>query len=745
MGYNKFVVYKKQYSIDEGSTWVDTNPLVTTPSGNPIGNYDTLEECEQSGDYEDYLTFIPRSRAQFLLYPNYNYSSTASSIGNSVDCSLDSGATWQTLGWGQRSPIVEAGHTIMWRGNCEVRASGIGTFASTDGADFDVEGNIMSLMYGDNFQNKRLIYPYNFHTLFGQGIFPEILKTMSNDLAPGAKGFFYGKVIDASKLILPTETLTSGCYYAMFQGSSITAVPKLPSKCLASACYSYMFTSCKSLATVPSDLLPATVLEGECYSYMFSDSNLQTPPELPATTLADYCYYMMFNWCKLLTIAPELPATTLRSHCYERMFYECDSLTMSPHLPATTLVDRCYREMFRHCENLKLISCLATTDVTSANTSAWVWDVAGRGKFLKASGMTSWTRDDNGIPSGWDVYDYCGPIQFRTLNTGTTCIGVDKYTLEEYQVSYDCGNSWETSGSSATTLIQAKSADCGFSARTISTATTCVNFDKHYLDEYQESTDYGRTWTTVSTSTGSLIKANSIACGYVPPATTSDYLTFYVGEDTTFGWEDYVSNNSVQYSLDSGSTWHTLNSEGVTPTVQAEHKIMFKGNVTMPDVSIGYGIGGFSSSGMCVVVGNPMSLIHGDNFASHTSLDNNDAVFSGLFGGCEKLTNARNLFLTPTTLTFACYSSMFDGCSYLTEGPVLSAATLADECYSYMFRNCSSLNKVTCLATDISASWCTHAWLDGVASSGTFYKASGMTGWVQGTNIPSGWAIQDYS
>ena len=317
-------------------------------------------------------------------------------------------------------------------------------------------------------------------------------------------------------------------------------------------------------------------------------------------------------------------------------------------------------------------------------------------------------------------------------------------------MSYDCGNSWETSGSSATTLIQAKSTDCGFSARTISTATTCVNFDKHYLVEYQESTDYGRTWTTVSASTGSLIKTNSIACGYVPPATTSDYLTFYVGEDTTFGWEDYNNNNSVQYSLDSGSTWYTLNSEGFTPTVQAEHKIMFKGNATPTSMDIGCGIGIFSSSGMCVVVGNPMSLIHGDNFASHTSLDGKEGVFCGLFSGCEKLTNARNLFLTPTTLTIGCYSAMFEGCSYLTEGPVLSATTLENECYSYMFRNCSSLESITCLATNVpNMQSSTFHWNDGLPSTGIFYKDPNMTSWtiggMYGTGVPSGWTIQDYS
>lgn len=45
MGYNKYYLYKKQYSTDNGQTWYDVTPLETTPSGDSIGGYPTLEEC----------------------------------------------------------------------------------------------------------------------------------------------------------------------------------------------------------------------------------------------------------------------------------------------------------------------------------------------------------------------------------------------------------------------------------------------------------------------------------------------------------------------------------------------------------------------------------------------------------------------------------------------------------------------------------------------------------------------------
>lgn len=48
MPYNKYYISKKQYSTDSGQTWIDVYPLETTPSGDPIGSYSTMNECEVS-------------------------------------------------------------------------------------------------------------------------------------------------------------------------------------------------------------------------------------------------------------------------------------------------------------------------------------------------------------------------------------------------------------------------------------------------------------------------------------------------------------------------------------------------------------------------------------------------------------------------------------------------------------------------------------------------------------------------
>jgi hypothetical protein len=62
-----------------------------------------------------------------------------------------------------------------------------------------------------------------------------------------------------------------------------------------------------------------------------------------------------------------------------------------------------------------------------------------------------------------------------------------------------------------------------------------------------------------------------------------------------------------------------------------------------------------------------------------------------------------------------------------------------------MFEGCSNLNKITMLATDISASACLSNWVSGVASSGTFIKNANMTSLPSGNSgVPKGWTVVDY-
>ena len=226
----------------------------------------------QSHDYsKDYLTFVALEDGSFSF--------SGSSTANCLSYSLDSGATWSTPAQKITTSTISSGNTIMWKGSgLTIGSSGIGAFLSS--GQFEAEGNIMSLLFGDNFSGQTDLtgYDYAFNSLF--------------------KGCT--TITSAENLILPATTLSQNCYNNMFYYcTSLTTAPELPATTLASGCYYNMFGGCTSLTTAPV---------------------------LSATTLANNCYNAMFEGCTSLTTAPVLPATTLASGCYRNMFNGCTSL-----------------------------------------------------------------------------------------------------------------------------------------------------------------------------------------------------------------------------------------------------------------------------------------------------------------------------------------------------------------------------------------------------------------------------------
>ena len=117
------------------------------------------------------------------------------------------------------------------------------------------------------------------------------------------------------------------------------------------------------------------------------------------------------------------------------------------------------------------------------------------------------------------------------------------------------------------------------------------------------------------------------------------------------------------------------------------------------------------------------------------------ACYCSMFEGCSSLEKAPAL--PATVLASDCYASMFSKCTSLTTAPNLPAKVLADYCYRAMFYECSNLSQVTVNFTDWSLTD-TNLWLDGVASTGTFYCPRKLAEqYVYGSdNIPLGWDVK---
>ena len=358
------------------SNWLTYSPISGHGKGTITITADTLSELEErtatiiasNSQYgvSDSVLITQYKASPTLSRPlTFNITSGGTIVWEASDASIIktieyklNDAEWVSITstrLGVAINVVE-GDKIQFRGNNTQYANSSYYNSFSGSASFEVEGNIMSLIYGDDFKNKLTISSnYTF------------------------TGLFRGctKLISAENLVLPATTLAQGCYEGMF-------------------------SDCKSLTTAPA--LPATNLADSCYQYMFQGcTSLTTAPALPATTLATYCYNNMFSNCISLTQAPTLPATTLASNCYMDMFRGCASLTTAPELPATDLVYYCYYEMFRDCKSLNYIKCLAIYTSASNCTTSWVEGVASTGAFIKNNAMTDWGIGDHGIPSGWTV------------------------------------------------------------------------------------------------------------------------------------------------------------------------------------------------------------------------------------------------------------------------------------------------------------------------------------------------------
>lgn len=231
------------------------------------------QENNPTHDYsKDYLTFEALESGTFTLNIGANLNS---SYMTSISYSTDDGTTWvdttidataQTI----TTPTIAQGGKVLWKGvgnqmfydwNNKCQFSSTGTF--------NASGNIMSLLYGDNFADKTSF-------ITNEKAFTQLFQETS--------------LVNAKNLVLPATNLNAWCYRQMFYG-------------------------CTALTTAPS-ILPATTLAENCCNRMFKDcTSLTTAPELPATTLTENCYDSMFYGCTNLNSITMLATNIYASNC----------------------------------------------------------------------------------------------------------------------------------------------------------------------------------------------------------------------------------------------------------------------------------------------------------------------------------------------------------------------------------------------------------------------------------------------
>ena len=187
-------------------------------------------------------------------------------------------------------------------------------------ATYDVEGNIMSLIYGEDFDNN---------TEFAEGSRNNLIRAFYNE-----------PVRDASKLILPASYVNEQAYKTMFRGcSNLIQGPVILANDFGPMSCEYMFAECTALTGTPEINATGSISDwafndafSGCTALVRFNGDLSGTQDGHADSGS--MFSGMFRGCTALTVPPQLPQTEVFESAYSDMFLGCTSLTTAPVLPA---------------------------------------------------------------------------------------------------------------------------------------------------------------------------------------------------------------------------------------------------------------------------------------------------------------------------------------------------------------------------------------------------------------------------
>ena len=758
MSYKKYYVYKKQYTTD-GVTWADVTPVEWTPSGDPIGTYDTFEQCgENPPQY--------RTRCDGNYYCN-GYDKYINTI---TEISFDNGSTWE--------PANTSGSTLVER-NCSDCISGIKVLTQSNcGNTITTNCGGTSALLNDDipYVQSTNIEQYTSHTI-GNCVttissYNPVTKLRNRNL----------KVCHLPSTIskIPNELFKGSGLEDFTIPSSITTI----GDAVFSACTSLQ--SLKVLATTPPRM-GNNVFDGTNIGqiYVPSESVNAYKFALGWSDFADKIFaiidtcsarYRYVNECwvcqgydkyhkakqqvsydggETWTDTGVVSAMTLEeansfvcgygapnptSHYYyaeysdgTRYAYDTDcdyTLTSAEANPKCydstkmtyAYVGGCYNE-------IGMGAFYEDTSLSSVTIDSIRY--IGNSAFYGCSSLTSVTI--NAYSIGWDAFKNCTSLQYIAMKTSTPP------TLNSFGGVFVNTNNcpiYVPSGSVAT--YKSASGWTGYADRIQATPSTyrwvdkgdytCVGYDKYNALTQQVSYDMGSTWEdTVNYSATTLVETNSTYCGYeIKYRTTS-------GTPYCNGYDRYVDVYS-QVSYDMGSTWETT---ATTPTmIEAQSPACAPSyeNQYLTFVALESGTFSYSSYTSSNVVS--YSLDSGTTWTSLTVGTSSPTIQSGQkimwkgnltsnqnYGSIGFSSTGRfNIEGNVMSLLFdynfasaisldgfvAAFMYLFRGCSKLVnaENLKLPATTLSRGCYDNMFYNCTSLTTAPELPATTSASNC---------------------------------------
>ena len=762
-----------------------TSWLIDNPSGIPLGWTEKPSE-----------TFLPLTFEAKEANATVTFTSTMATAP-AIEYSKNGGA-WTA--YTEPINLADSGNKVSFRGTNAAYATGSYFSRFTCTGKCYSYGNVMSLIDSIDFATKEtLTEPFALSKLFrnNSNLYSHPEKSLLLPATTLSENCYYFMFSGCSNLTtapaLPATTLATGCYLYMFQScSSLTTAPELPATTLANNCYSSMFASCSSLTAAPE--LPATTLTNACYMEMFNGcSSLTAAPMLPATTLVDFCYYLMFLNCSSLNSVTCLATDITAEFCTTNWLKNVAATGTFNKASGIAVGEGGWtpNNASGIPEGWTVVTYETLLPLTfEAKTAGAVVSFFSDHEMPEPPTVSIEYSLNDGA---WTAYS--APITLNNVGDKVSFQGDnDSYSLNKFSCSNDCyiyGNIMSlvnpTNFTTATTLTEGYAFNSLFegndkiynhaSKMLVLPATTltqscyaymfrgCTNFTVApalpavaLANNCYESMFEGCTGLTAAPN----LPANNLtqSCyaemfkGCTSLTTAPNLPATYLASSCYSSMFDGCTNlltiptslpamtlqNFCYSSMFNGCTSLTaapnLPAQNLTQSCYAE---MFKGCTslatapTLPATTLAHQCYSNMFSG-CTSLTTAPEL-------PATTLFN--FCYNSMFRDCSSLTSAPKL--PATTLEDGCYQAMFHGCTSLTTAPTLPATELRLYCYRFMFEGCTNMNKVTCLATSITATDCTTEWLNGVAETGTFYKDPSMTSWPTGnaSGIPSGWTVDD--
>lgn len=372
--------------IDVNSVTVDT--VTSLYSSNAVSNKAITKYVN------DKVSVIRKNYLAFTIVGG----SAQLSHSKGVSYSLDGGVTWKKC-WGfsgvanPPEPIeIPAASTVLFKNVPSSISSddGTGYFKVTvaNGGGVYVHGNIMSLLYGDDFENKVVVPDYAFIDAFKAVPIIGVEKGLLPALKVGSLAYhklFYGQKNFTEYPDLPATDIGESCYAQMFDFAGGVPMQELCAKNLSYCCYDNMFYN-SNITQSPIIYINGNIGQ-KAFSSMFSASNIRRMRE-----------FRVNNWSGFMSVNVEL---------FKRTFANCIYLT-EVELPPFSAIDssNVFVETFQNSHSLRRIKFIVNDNsvIRLDAFKDWVSGVAEEGVFVTTSYVKSILPVGvNGIPEGWTV------------------------------------------------------------------------------------------------------------------------------------------------------------------------------------------------------------------------------------------------------------------------------------------------------------------------------------------------------